>query len=81
MSQPQKPYHHLDLAAIRARLEQSRGREYWRSLEELAASIKVLGVLQPILVRRVSDGDDTDNTYEKNKGGTQNVTGLIAKFI
>ena len=31
-----------------------------------------------------TDGDgpsDTDNTYEKNKGGTQNVTGLIAKFI
>jgi parallel beta-helix repeat protein len=31
-----------------------------------------------------TDGDgpsDTDNTYEKNKGGTQNVSGLIAKFI
>ena len=31
-----------------------------------------------------TDGDGTagtDNTYEKNKGGTENVTGLIAKFI
>lgn len=31
-----------------------------------------------------TDGDgtaDTENTYEKNKGGTENVTGLIAKFI
>jgi MoCo/4Fe-4S cofactor protein with predicted Tat translocation signal len=28
----------LDLAAIRARLQQVRGQEYWRSLEELAAS-------------------------------------------
>ena len=34
------------------------------ALEELAASIKVLGVLQPVLVRRVADGDDTDNTFE-----------------
>ncbi len=31
-------YQHLDLAAIRARLDSSRGREYWRSLEELAAT-------------------------------------------
>jgi hypothetical protein len=28
----------LDLAAMRARLQQVHGREYWRSLEELAAS-------------------------------------------
>jgi MoCo/4Fe-4S cofactor protein with predicted Tat translocation signal len=28
----------LDLAAVRARLQQVRGQEYWRSLEELAAS-------------------------------------------
>jgi len=27
---------HLDLAAIRARLETQRGKQYWRSLEELA---------------------------------------------
>src|SRR5690349_21766514 len=28
----------LDLAAVRARLENARGREYWRSLEDLAAT-------------------------------------------
>src|SRR5579871_420280 len=28
----------LDLAAVRARLEKARGREYWRSLEDLAAT-------------------------------------------
>ena len=28
----------LDLAAVRTRLEKARGREYWRSLEDLAAS-------------------------------------------
>ena len=38
MKMPGKPYSHLDLAAIRARLASSRGRNYWRSLEELAES-------------------------------------------
>ena len=38
MSMPAKPYQYLDLAAIRARLASSRGRNYWRSLEELAQS-------------------------------------------
>ncbi|HLH17849.1 MAG TPA: TAT-variant-translocated molybdopterin oxidoreductase [Bryobacteraceae bacterium] len=33
MSDAQKK---LDLAAVRARLEEARGREYWRSLEDLA---------------------------------------------
>ncbi len=33
MSEAQKK---LDLAGVRARLEEARGREYWRSLEELA---------------------------------------------
>src|SRR5581483_640370 len=28
----------LDLAAVRARLEGARGRDYWRSLEDLAAT-------------------------------------------
>jgi molybdopterin-containing oxidoreductase family iron-sulfur binding subunit len=36
MTTPRKPYPYLDLASIRARLDASRGREYWRSLEELA---------------------------------------------
>jgi molybdopterin-containing oxidoreductase family iron-sulfur binding subunit len=31
-----KPFQYLDLAAVRARLDASRGRDYWRSLEELA---------------------------------------------
>jgi len=36
MTTPRKAYPYLDLASIRARLDASRGREYWRSLEELA---------------------------------------------
>ena len=28
----------LDLAAVRSRLENARGRDYWRSLDELAAT-------------------------------------------
>lgn len=35
-----------------------------RSLDELTASVSILGVLQPVLVRRVKEGDDTDDTYE-----------------
>ncbi len=38
MTNPRQAYRHLDLAAIRARLEASRGRDYWRSLEELAST-------------------------------------------
>ena len=38
MTKPGKVYQHLDLAAIRARLDASRGREYWRSLEEIAST-------------------------------------------
>ena len=33
----------LDMAAIRARLEQARGPEYWRSLEELASTENRIG--------------------------------------
>jgi MoCo/4Fe-4S cofactor protein with predicted Tat translocation signal len=35
MSEPRKK---LDLAAVRARLEGARGRDYWRSLDDLAAT-------------------------------------------
>jgi len=55
MSHPQKPYHHLDLAAIRARLEQSRGREYWRSLEELAAADGFEEMLEREFPRQAAD--------------------------
>ena len=33
-----KKYEYLDLASVRERLAGARGREYWRSLEELAAT-------------------------------------------
>jgi molybdopterin-containing oxidoreductase family iron-sulfur binding subunit len=36
----------LDLAAVRARLEQARGREYWRSLEDLAATPEFKDLLE-----------------------------------
>jgi molybdopterin-containing oxidoreductase family iron-sulfur binding subunit len=31
-----KPHHHLDLATVRERLGAARGRDYWRTLEELS---------------------------------------------
>ena len=36
----------LDLAAIRTRLTQARGKEYWRSLEELAGTEAFQELLQ-----------------------------------
>jgi molybdopterin-containing oxidoreductase family iron-sulfur binding subunit len=37
---------HLDLAAVRARLEGARGRDYWRSLEDLAATPQFKDLLE-----------------------------------
>lgn len=54
----------LPITAVVPNRYQPRGEFDDDALTELAASITVLGVLQPVLVRRVSDGDDTDDTYE-----------------
>ena len=53
------PFHDaLDLSAIRARLTQSRGREYWRSLEEAADSPAVQAMLQREFPSRASEWTD-----------------------
>jgi molybdopterin-containing oxidoreductase family iron-sulfur binding subunit len=41
----QNKNHQLDLAAIRARLQSTRGRTYWRSLEELAETPEFQNIL------------------------------------
>src|SRR6476646_3789642 len=43
MSESQKK---LDLSAVRARLDSARGREYWRSLDELAATPEFRDLLE-----------------------------------
>ena len=47
----------LDLEAIGFNPDQPRKTFYDNSLEELAASIKQVGVLQPVLVRRLERGE------------------------
>ena len=44
----------LDLAAIRTRLTQARGKEYWRSLEELAGTEAFQELLQQEFPRQAS---------------------------
>jgi len=48
----------LDLAAIRARLSRSRGRDYWRSLEEAADTPAVQEMLQREFPSRASEWTD-----------------------
>jgi MoCo/4Fe-4S cofactor protein with predicted Tat translocation signal len=48
----------LDLAAIRARLDAARGREYWRGLEELANSEGFQALLHREFPRQASEWND-----------------------
>src|SRR5215510_10888928 len=43
---PRKPRTPVDLAAIRSQLAQRQGKQYWRSLEELAGSPECEAYLQ-----------------------------------
>ena len=53
-----KAYEYLDLEAIRRRLEQSRGQQYWRSLDELAQSDGFQDFLQREFPRQASEWHD-----------------------
>jgi len=58
MSEPSKK-----LAAIRARLENARGREYWRSLEDLAAAPEFNDLLEHEFPRQaIGWSDDEDKS-------------------
>ena len=46
MTTAQTPKTPLDLAAIRSRLSENRGPQYWRSLEELANTDEFQELLQ-----------------------------------
>ncbi|HEV3331366.1 MAG TPA: TAT-variant-translocated molybdopterin oxidoreductase [Bryobacteraceae bacterium] len=74
----------LDLAAVRARLEGARGRDYWRSLEDLASQPE----FQELLVREfpqqaVGWSDDEDSAegrrnFLKLMGASLALAGLAA---
>ena len=53
-----KAYEYLDLDAIRRRLDQSRGRQYWRSLDELAESDGFQEFLHREFPRQASEWQD-----------------------
>ncbi len=74
-------YQHLDLAAIRARLHASRGRDYWRSLEELAATDGFEELLQREFPRQAAEwtgGESGRRQFLKVMGASMALAGLGA---
>ena len=71
----------LDLAAARARLETAKGRDYWRSLEELAGSEGFEEMLQREFPRQASEwdgGDEGRRNFLKLMGASLALGGLGA---
>ncbi|MEX2260815.1 MAG: TAT-variant-translocated molybdopterin oxidoreductase [Bryobacteraceae bacterium] len=74
----------LDLKAIRARLEKARGRHYWRSLEELAATEGFEDWLHREFPRQASEwpegeaGDAGRRQFLKLMGASLALAGLSA---
>jgi MoCo/4Fe-4S cofactor protein with predicted Tat translocation signal len=54
----------LDLAAVRARLEAARGRDYWRSLEDLAATPGFKDLLEREFPQQAIGWSDDENAVE-----------------
>jgi len=75
---------HLDLAGARARLEGKRGREYWRSLEELAATPEFGELLEREFPRQAVGWSDDEDSVEgrrnflKMMGASLALGGLAA---
>src|SRR5712692_2628383 len=81
MRMPNKPYPYLDLAAIRARLQDSRGRHYWRSLEELAESDGFRELLEREFPRQAAEWTDDAagrRQFLKVMGASLALAGLSA---
>jgi molybdopterin-containing oxidoreductase family iron-sulfur binding subunit len=81
MTTPRKPYPYLDLASIRARLDASRGREYWRSLEELANTEGFEDLLEREFPRQAAEWTDDAagrRQFLKVMGASLALAGLSA---
>ena len=81
MRMPGKPYPHLDLATIRARLAASRGKNYWRSLEELAESEGFQELLEREFPRHAAEWRDDAagrRQFLKVMGASLALAGLSA---
>ena len=78
---PSQPFQYLDLAAIRARLDASRGRDYWRSLEELASNDGFQELLEREFPRQAAEwqGDAAGRRqFLKVMGASMALAGLSA---
>ena len=76
-----KPYQYLDLASVRAHLGSSRGRDYWRSLEELAESEGFQDMLEREFPRQAAEWtNDTAGRrhFLKVMGASMALAGLGA---
>jgi MoCo/4Fe-4S cofactor protein with predicted Tat translocation signal len=81
MTTPRKPYPYLDLASIRGRLDASRGREYWRSLEELANTEGFEELLEREFPRQAAEWKDDAagrRQFLKVMGASLALAGLSA---
>src|SRR5215467_10863496 len=76
--------HKLDLAAIRARLAESKGREYWRSLDDLASRPEFKELLEREFPQQaIGWSDDEDSvagrrSFLKLMGASLALGGLAA---
>src|SRR5215469_2530326 len=83
-SKPGESRQPLDLAAVRARLEGKRGREYWRSLDELASTPEFQDLLEREFPRQaIGWSEDEDSVagrrnFLKLMGASLALGGLAA---
>src|ERR1039457_6099348 len=70
----------LDLPGVRALLEKSHGREYWRSLEDLAQTDSFQELMHRECPRYASEGEDGDSrrNFIKLMGASLALAGLTA---
>ena len=74
----------LDLAAARARLNQARGPEYWRSLEDLASTPEFRDLMEREFPRQAVGWSEDENpgegrrTFLKMMGASLALAGLAA---
>jgi len=64
MSHSDNPENQLDLAAVRNRLQRTSGREYWRSLDDLAATPEFQDLLHREFPRQALGWAEDENPVE-----------------
>ncbi len=76
----EQPARKLDLPGVRALLEKSHGREYWRSLEDLAQTDAFQDLMHREFPRYASEWDDGDSrrNFIKLMGASLALAGLTA---